>query len=76
MLSVTATPFQVIEELLSASFFNARDRQLSMGHPMEKMLRCANVFTRCHPLIAVLEQCLGEPFKQMATRVSAQFLDT
>jgi len=39
MVSSTAASFQVIEELLCASFFNARDRQLSMGHPMEEVLR-------------------------------------
>jgi hypothetical protein len=47
------TSFQVIEELLCISFFNARDRQVSMGDP-EKVFRCSNVLARCNPLIAAL----------------------
>jgi hypothetical protein len=67
MVSVTAASFQVIEELLCASFLNARDRQLSMRDPMEKVLRRANVFARCHPLITALGQFFGEAFKQITT---------
>jgi hypothetical protein len=54
MESPTAASSQVIEELMRALFLNARDRQLSMGDPMEKVLRCPNVFASCHPLITTL----------------------
>jgi len=76
MVSATAASSQVIEELLRALFLNARDRQLSIGHPMEKVFRCPNVFASCHPLITTLGEFLSEAFKQMTTWVSAQFLDT
>jgi hypothetical protein len=76
MMSVTTASFQVIEELLRISFFNGRDRQVSMGDPMEKVFRCPNVLARCNPLIAVLGQFLGESFKQMTTGATAQLLDT
>jgi len=76
MMSATTASFQVIEELLCISFFNARDRGVSMGDPMEKVFRRANVFARCNPLIAALGQLIGEPFKQMTTPATAQFLDT
>jgi hypothetical protein len=76
MVSVTAAPFQVTEEPLCASFFNARDRHLSIGNPMEKVLRNANVFARCNPLIAALRQLIGESFKQMTTAATTQLLDT
>src|SRR5271170_1849264 len=76
MMSATTASFHVTEELLCISFFNARDRQVSMGDPMEKVFRCPNVFARGHPLIAALRQFLGETFKQMTTWATAQFLDT
>src|SRR5579864_2185277 len=59
--------FQVIKELLCASFLNTRNRQLSMGDPMEKVLRGPNVLARCNPLITALGQFPGEPFKQITT---------
>jgi hypothetical protein len=71
MVCATAASFQVIEELLCISFFNARDRQVSMGDPMEKVFRCPNVLARCNPLIAALGQFLGEPLKQITTGVTA-----
>jgi len=71
MVSSTAASFQVIEELLCASFFNARDRQLSMGHPMEEVLRRPNVLARCYPLVATSGQFLGKSFKQRTTGVIA-----
>jgi hypothetical protein len=71
MMSATAASFQVIEELLCASFLNARDRQLSMGDPMEKVLRRSNVLARCNPLITALGQFLGEPFTQITTGATA-----
>jgi hypothetical protein len=46
MMSATTASFQVVEELLCISFFNARDRQVSMGDPMEKVFRCPNVLSR------------------------------
>ncbi|MGA8763169.1 MAG: hypothetical protein WB562_09915 [Candidatus Sulfotelmatobacter sp.] len=76
MMSATTVSFQVIEELLSISFFNARDRQVSMGDPIEKVFRCPNVLARCNPLIAALGQFLGESIKQMTTGAIAQLLDT
>jgi hypothetical protein len=76
MMSATTASFQVIEEVLRISFFNASDRQVSMGDPMEKVFRCPNVLARCNPLIAALEQFLGESFKQMTTGATAQLLDT
>jgi hypothetical protein len=54
----------------------ARDRQVSMGDPIEKVFRCPNVLARCNPLIAALGQFLGESFKQMTTGAIAQLLDT
>jgi hypothetical protein len=71
MVSTTAASFQVIEELLCASFLNARDQQLSMGDPMEKVLRRSNVLARCNPLITALGQFLGEPFKQITPGATA-----
>jgi hypothetical protein len=71
MVCATAASFQVIEELLCISVFNARDRQVSMGDPMEKVFRCPNVLARCNPLIVALGQFLGEPFKQITTGVTA-----
>jgi hypothetical protein len=62
MMSATTASFQVIEELLCISFFNARYRQVSMGDPMEKVFRCPNVLSRCNPLITALGQFLGESF--------------
>jgi hypothetical protein len=76
MMSATTASFQVIEELLCISPFNARDRQVSMGDPMEKVFRCPNVLSRRNPLVATLGQLIGEPFKQMTTAATAQFLDT
>jgi hypothetical protein len=76
MMSSTTASFQVIEELLCISFFNARDRQVSMGDPMEKVFRCPNVLARCNPLIATSGQFLGESFKQMTAGATAQLLDT
>jgi hypothetical protein len=76
MMSTTTASFQVIEELLCISFFNARDRQVSMGDPMEKVFRCSNVLARCNPLITALGQFLGESFKHMTTGATAQLLDT
>jgi hypothetical protein len=76
MMSATTASFQVIEELLCISFFNARDRQVSTGDPMEKVFRCPNVLARCNPLITALGQFLGESFKQMTTGATAQLLDT
>ena len=35
---------------------NARDRQVSMGDPMEKVFRCPNVLSGCNPLITALGQ--------------------
>jgi hypothetical protein len=72
MVSATTASLQVIEELLCASFLNARDRQPSMGDPMKKVLRRSNVLARCNPLIAALGQFLGESFKQMTTGATAQ----
>jgi hypothetical protein len=40
MMFATAASFPVIEELLCIPFVNARDRQVSMGDPMEKLFRC------------------------------------
>jgi hypothetical protein len=54
MMFATTASVKVIEELLCISFFNARDRQVSMGDPMEKVFRCPNVLARCNPLITVL----------------------
>jgi hypothetical protein len=76
MMSATTASFQVIEEPLCISFFSARDRQVSMGDPMEKVFRCPNVLARCNPLIAALRQFLGKSFKQMTTGTTAQLLDT
>ena len=76
MVSATAASFQVIEDLLCASFLNARYLQLSMGDPMEKVLRCPNVLSGHNPLITALGQFLGESFKQMTTSATAQLLDT
>jgi hypothetical protein len=76
MVCATAASFQVIEELPCMSVFNARDRQVSMGDPMEKVFRCPNVLSRSNPLIAALGQFLGESFKQMTTGATAQLLDT
>jgi hypothetical protein len=56
--------------------FNARDRQVSMGDPMEKVFRCSNVLSRCNPLITALRQFVGESFKQMTAGAIAQLLDT
>jgi hypothetical protein len=66
----------VTEELLCISFFNARDRQVSVGDPMEKVFRRPNVLARCNPLITSLGQFLGESFKQTTTGATAQLLDT
>jgi hypothetical protein len=71
MVSATAASFQVIEELLCTSFVNAREQQMSVGGPMEKVFRCPNVFACCHPLIATLGQFLGKPFKQIGTGATA-----
>ncbi len=76
MMSATTASLQVIEELLFISFFNARDRQVSMSDPMEKVFRCPNVLARCNPLIAALGQFLVESFKQMTTGAAAHLLDT
>ena len=76
MMSATTASFQVVEELLCISFFNARDRQVSMGDPMEKVFRCPNVLARCNPLITTLGQFLSESFKQVTTGATAQLLDT
>jgi hypothetical protein len=76
MMSATTASFQVIEELLCISFFNAHNRQVSMGDPMEKVLRSPNAFARCNPLIAALGQFLGESFKQMTTGATTQLLNT
>jgi hypothetical protein len=75
-MSATTASFQVVEELLCISFFNARDRQLSMGDPMEKVLRRSIVLARCNPLITALGQFLCESFKQVTTGATAQLLDT
>jgi hypothetical protein len=76
MMSATTGSFQVIEELLCISFFNTRDRQVSMGDPMEKVSGSPNVLARRNPLIAALGQFLGESFKQMTTGATTQLLDT
>jgi hypothetical protein len=76
MMSATTASFQVVEKLLCISFFNGRDREVSMGHPMEKVLCCPSVLSRCNPLITALGQFLGEFFKQITIGATAQLLDT
>jgi hypothetical protein len=75
-MSATTASLQVIEELLFISVFNARDRQVSMSDPMEKVFRCSNVLACCNPLIEALGRFLGESFKQMTTGTTAQLVDT
>jgi hypothetical protein len=48
-MSPTTASFQLIGELLYMSFFNARDRQVSMRDPTEKVFRCPNVLARYNP---------------------------
>jgi hypothetical protein len=75
-MSATTASFQVMEELLPISFFNARDRQVSTGDRTEKVFRRPNVLFRCNPLITALRRFVGECFKQMTTGATAQLLDT
>jgi hypothetical protein len=67
---------QVVGELPHESFFQIRDWYASSASPMNEMLGRPQVPASCELCIAHLVQHFGKPFKKVANRAAADFLDT